>query len=96
MLESMIQSPLHAFGLASQATPIDDPRGVWANELTSLGYVSLRGDSQDRNFVEKATSALGVALPTSPCTFAVGEGVKALWISPDEWLIVSPRDRIAA
>lgn len=96
MLEHVSRSPLHAFGLPLQATAINDTRGVWANELPSLGYVSLRGDSKDRTFVEKVTHSLGVALPTSPCTYAGTDGAKVLWISPDEWLIVSQRDRIGS
>jgi sarcosine oxidase subunit gamma len=33
---------------------------------------------------------LGVALPTTPSTFAEGETATAVWLGPDEWLITSP------
>lgn len=94
MAEPTMQSPLHAFDLAAQAQPADDVRGVWANEIPLLGYISLRGNSTDPAFVEKVTAATGVRLPVDPCTFALANGVKVLWISPDEWIIVCARSRL--
>lgn len=94
MAEPTMQSPLHAFDLAAQAQPADDVRGVWANEIPLLGYISLRGNSTDTAFVEKVTAATGVRLPVDPCTFALANGVKVLWISPDEWMIVCARSRL--
>jgi len=89
MSEPIMRSPLHSLGLASQARPIDDSRGVWANEIPHLGYISLRGDGRDQAFVAAASKALGVPLPVEPCTFAATEDVKVLWLSPDEWMIVT-------
>ncbi|MBS0251625.1 MAG: sarcosine oxidase subunit gamma [Proteobacteria bacterium] len=94
MAEPTMQSPLHAFDLSDHAQPADDVRGVWANEIPLLGYISLRGNSADRAFVEKVTAVSGVSLPVDPCTFAVANGVKVLWISPDEWMIVCARSRL--
>ncbi|MFT3730679.1 MAG: sarcosine oxidase subunit gamma family protein [Hyphomicrobium sp.] len=96
MPEPVMQSPLRSFGLASQAQPVDASRGVWANEDPLLGYISLRGDSADPTFVDRATAAISVPLPIAPCTFAVSGAVKALWVSPDEWMIVCRRDQLAA
>lgn len=89
MAEPIMRSPLHALGLASQARPIDDSRGVWANEIPHLGYISLRGDGRDQAFSSAASKALGIPLPVEPCTFAASDGVTVLWLSPDEWMIVS-------
>jgi sarcosine oxidase subunit gamma len=33
---------------------------------------------------------LGVALPTTPSTYAESETATAIWLGPDEWLITSP------
>ena len=33
---------------------------------------------------------LGVALPTAPSTYAESETATAIWLGPDEWLIISP------
>ncbi len=94
MAEASMQSPLHPFGLANQAEAITGRRGVWANEIPLLGYISLRGDSRDPDFVEKVGSVTGVPLPVAPCTFGAGSGVKVLWISPDEWIVICGRHRV--
>ncbi|MGO4685910.1 sarcosine oxidase subunit gamma [Hyphomicrobium sp. 2TAF46] len=96
MSEPIMRSPLHALGLASQARPIDDSHGVWANEIPHLGYISLRGDSRDQAFVSGASKALGVPLPLDPCTLARSESVTVLWLSPDEWMIISAPGRVNA
>jgi sarcosine oxidase, subunit gamma len=94
MLEPVLRSPLHTFNLSSQAREIDDSCGVWANEIPQLGYISFRGDASDAAFAEKVRVATGIALPVEPCSFSVSAGVKVLWISPDEWLMVFPRRRL--
>jgi sarcosine oxidase subunit gamma len=94
MSEPALQSPLHAFGLAAQAKPVADGKGVWANEIPLLGYISLRGRAHDVAFVEAASGALDFKLPTQPCTLAVSATAKVLWLSPDEWMIVCSRDRL--
>jgi sarcosine oxidase subunit gamma len=96
MSEPVLQSPLHALELAKQAQPIDVSKGVWANEIPLLGYISLRGSSKDAAFVDAMPHALGVRLPTEPCTFAVSSDVKVMWLSPDEWMIVCARSRLGA
>ena len=42
---------------------------------------------------EQASEVLGLALPQEACTSAQWAGVAALWLGPDEWLIVTPDDR---
>ena len=37
-----------------------------------------------------ATAPLGIALPTTACRAAVTENRAALWLGPDEWLLVAP------
>lgn len=37
-----------------------------------------------------AAAALGVALPTAVGAVAVAGDVAALWLSPDEWLVIAP------
>jgi sarcosine oxidase subunit gamma len=89
-----MQSPLHGFGLAAQAKPMDASKGVWANEIPFLGYISLRGNPEDAAFVEAASRVLGSPLPTEPCTLASSATAKILWLSPDEWMIVCDRARL--
>ena len=38
---------------------------------------------------------LGVRLPAKACSFTRSGAVKLLWLSPDEWMIVCPRARLA-
>src|SRR5262245_41890265 len=95
MSEPVLQSPLHAFGLSAQARSADESCGVWANEVPLQGYISLRGDPADIAFQDGAASALGTRLPAKPCTFTRGP-VKALWLAPDEWMIVCLRARLVS
>lgn len=90
-----MRSPLHPFGLDALAKPADASCGVWANEVQGLGYISLRGNSSDGKFTDAVSGALGIPLPVAPCTFASSGSTKVLWLSPDEWLIVTPRERLA-
>lgn len=95
MSEPIMRSPLHPFNLESQAKAIDDSSGVWANEIPHLGYISLRGNAGDPAFVNAASTAIGVPLPIRPCTLGSSNDVKILWLSPDEWMVVCTRDRLA-
>jgi sarcosine oxidase subunit gamma len=94
MSEPLLQSALHAFGLSALARPADESCGVWANEVPLQAYISLRGNPADTAFQDGAASALGTRLPAEPCTFTRSGAVKALWLAPDEWMIVAPRARL--
>jgi sarcosine oxidase, subunit gamma len=96
MVEALAKSPLDGFGLDAIATAIDDRNGVWVSEIPFLSYVSLRGNSSDAAFSGAVTSVTELALPIAPCSIAAKDGVKMLWISPDEWLIVCARTQHAA
>ena len=93
MSDPIMRSPLHALHLEGQARPIEASCGVWANELPHQGYISLRGNANDQAFVDAASAALGLSLPVEPCAFIASKGVAALWLSPDEWMIIASRDQ---
>lgn len=57
-------------------------------EPAPLAQIDLRGDPGDSRFLAGARSALGFALPVDPNTTAAANGVAALWLGPDEWLVV--------
>jgi sarcosine oxidase, subunit gamma len=88
----VMQSPLHHFNLAAKAVPIDNSQGVWANEIALQGYISLRGSTQNAAFTKGAKRALGVALPTLPCSLINTSWGAIYWLSPDEWLLVCKRE----
>jgi sarcosine oxidase subunit gamma len=52
-----------------------------------LAQVNLRLDPADAGAVG---DALGVRLPTDPNTFTADVARWALWLGPDEWLLVGP------
>ena len=56
-------------------------------EIGGLSLTVLRGSGPD--FLTAVAGVLGVGLPEAPNT-AAGE---ALWLGPDEWLLVSGEDR---
>jgi len=92
----VMQSPLHPFGLAAKQEKINNSKGAWANEIPLLGYISLRGNSQNAAFVSAVNSALSVELPTQPCSMLYTAWGSILWLSPDESLITCKRDQRAS
>ena len=66
--------------------------GVVISERPFLGHLNLRGDPYDGAFMEGVERALGFALPVEPNTVSNGDGKQALWLGPDEWLVVTPPD----
>lgn len=91
----VMRSPLNHFNLAQRQQPLDDSRGVWANEVPLLGYISLRGNTDNPAFVAAVNSALGCSLPIQPCALQETNWGTILWLSPDEWLLVCEREQRA-
>jgi len=91
------QSALVHRGLAARAASGtgSGKAGIYLGERPSRGQLNLRGDATDAEFSEAVTTALGTALPTVPNTAAVGAGATALWLGPDEWLVVTEAARAA-
>jgi sarcosine oxidase subunit gamma len=52
-------------------------------------HITLRGNPDDKAFLEGVKRALGVALPTKPNMAASKGDVDVLWMGPDEWLILA-------
>src|SRR6187402_3823357 len=59
--------------------------GVRLMPAASASRISLRAPETS---VAALSSALGLALPTSPKTSARSDGRMALWLGPDEWLVI--------
>lgn len=94
--ETQMRSPLNRYNLPEHTQPMNETAGVWANEVPLLGYISLRGNVEQPEFLDAVHGALGAHLPTQPCsTQTLANHVQILWISPDEWLIVCPREQSA-
>ncbi len=89
MFEPVFASPL-AHRSAAENTSID------LHEITTRGMIDLRGLTSDRKFMAAAKQVLGVDLPKAPRTSVAWGDVKALWLSPDQWLILCSRDKAPA
>lgn len=59
--------------------------GVKIATLPPAERISLRAPEASITALSKA---LGVALPTKPKTSAAAKGRSALWLGPDEWLVI--------
>jgi sarcosine oxidase subunit gamma len=61
--------------------------------LPGAPQTALRGDPADPAFAGAVREALGLDLPVEPNTVASAGAVAALWLGPDEWLVVgAPAD----
>ncbi|WP_028310560.1 sarcosine oxidase subunit gamma [Derxia gummosa] len=90
------RSPLAHLELGKRARKQDERCAVWANELPVGGYISLRGEATDAAFLQAVAGVLGGALPTVPCTFALLPKAEALWLGPDEWMLLCAHKDVAA
>jgi sarcosine oxidase, subunit gamma len=62
-------------------------------EITGRGMIDLRGLMTDKKFMKAAKDVLGLDLPKTPRTTNTWGDMKALWLSPDQWLILCPGDK---
>ncbi len=81
------ESPL--LGFAAEANAQSD---IQISERPFLGHVNLRGSAGDDAFLKAVEGALGISLPLLSNMVSHGAGLAALWLGPDEWLIITPPD----
>lgn len=70
-------------------SPLEDfafPAGL--REVPFLAQINLRADPSASGVMQRLASALGFALPVEPNTSAGGAEQLALWLGPDEWLLL--------
>ena len=61
--------------------------------LAPVPQLALRGNAADPAFAGAVRETLGLAVPAQPNTVASGGDAAALWLGPDEWLVVgAPAD----
>ena len=56
-------------------------------EISERGMIDVRGLASDKKFMAAMKSVLGFDLPKQPRTSNSWGDVRALWLSPDQWLI---------
>jgi sarcosine oxidase subunit gamma len=71
---------------ARQGPPLTET--LWLRSLPSACRWVLRGEEPVRI---AAAEALGVALPATACRAGVSGERAALWLGPDEWLLIAPQ-----
>ena len=64
----------------------------WLEPLPAAMRFSLRGGADAR---AAASRAFGLELPASACRAATGAGRAALWLGPDEHLLIAPESEAA-
>ena len=58
-------------------------------ELAHQGQWNLRLNSDEMALQNLAREHFGLALPVAPNTTETADGITALWLGPDEWLLTS-------
>lgn len=71
---------------ATTTTP--KARGVRLAEVEDFGKFDLRGAPGDRAFMSAVGRALDLLLPAEACQSTMQDDVNALWIGPDQWLVI--------
>src|SRR5262249_4907718 len=93
MAESYLRrSPLAHLGLAAHAARSAAERsaaGVVLAEAPHRCQLNLRGRATDPTFLARVASAIGINLPIAANTTTSDAGTGALWLGPDDWLLVA-------
>ena len=63
--------------------------GVMLGERRFRAKINLRGKPL-KKFLDASAKAVGLSLPKTPNQTATAEGITALWLGPDEWLVTGP------
>ena len=61
--------------------------GLTVSEISPLMKLNLRGKSRD--FLTTIGQNINIILPLEANTSASSENYTAIWLSPDEWMVVS-------
>jgi len=76
----------HRFATLSTTTGGD----LSIHEHPFVSQINLRADPNDRRLIQELEPVLGFALPVVPNTVGSLDDRRALWLGPDEWLVVGP------
>jgi len=68
--------------------PVIEGTGVALREAPRAGAVILRGEADDDAFVRAVRGALELDLPLAANTSSQTASLSALWLGPDEWLLL--------
>ncbi len=86
--EAVRRSPLADYTDRFAALSAATDGALSIRELPFVSQVNLRADPKDADLMQRLATAVGFALPIVPNTVTSGEDHRALWLAPDEWLVV--------
>lgn len=92
-MSDVLATPHYETALARRAAPSGLVFAL--REVADRGMIDLRGLATDRRFMAAAKGVFGTDLPKTPRSSVAWGDLKALWLSPDQWLILCPRARAA-
>ncbi|MEU8177618.1 sarcosine oxidase subunit gamma family protein [Microbispora hainanensis] len=81
------RSPAAAYAARFEAASAGG--GLRLAEIPFLTQIDLRVDPKSPA-AERIGTAIGVPLPVEPGTVAGGGDIEALWLGPDEWVLLAP------
>ena len=88
--EAVRRSPLADYRQRFLALSTESRGELILRELPFLTQVNFRTDPEDTTTIQRVASSLEFALPVVPNTVTSRGNRRALWLGPDEWLIVGP------
>lgn len=80
--------------LSDRLTKIPPSKLMGENSLVNIvekvvtGVLNIRGKPETKEFMASAKNVLGFPLPTEPNTVTCSNGLSALWLGPDEWMVI--------
>ncbi|HVO03282.1 MAG TPA: sarcosine oxidase subunit gamma family protein [Candidatus Cybelea sp.] len=90
------RSALAHFGLVALAAHGDKSKaGVTVGEIPFRAIINIRGDAGDPAFVAAVKSATEAELPIVANTVSEANGLRILWLGPNEWWVVASDARRA-
>jgi sarcosine oxidase, subunit gamma len=90
--EAVRRSPLADYRARFDTLSLASRGELSLRELPFVAQVNLRADPSEVALMDRLTASLGFALPVTPNTVTAKQDRRALWLGPDEWLIVGPQD----
>ena len=88
--EAVRRSPLAEYRDRFVALSAATRGDILVREVPYLAQINLRADPNDGDLMQRLASTLGFALAVMPNTTTSHNDWRALWLGPDEWLLVGP------
>ncbi|HEX9097667.1 MAG TPA: sarcosine oxidase subunit gamma family protein [Candidatus Dormibacteraeota bacterium] len=88
--EAVRRSPLADYRERFVAFSTASRGNILVREVPYLAQINFRADPDDAVIMRRLASTLGFALPVVPNTTTSQRDRRALWLGPDEWLVVGP------